>query len=101
MTPLELVLNTLTTASMARSGRVHGRFMVDVVPANKKLMLRAAGVVAASCGVPDDVALAVLHKCKDDVRTAIVHLATGLSPGEAALHAAAHRTVREAIDSAV
>lgn len=99
-TAQKLVLNTMTTASMARSGHVHGRFMVDIVPANTKLMQRAAGIVAASCGVPDEVALTVLHECGDDVRTAIVHLVTGLLPAEAASLAAAHRTVREALESA-
>lgn len=98
-TAQKLVLNTLTTAAMSRAGRVHGRLMVDVVPANAKLRRRATDVVAASCGVPREVAGAALRSCGGDVRAAIVSLICGLSPTEAALRAGAHRTVQEAIDS--
>ncbi|MDQ1717940.1 MAG: N-acetylmuramic acid 6-phosphate etherase, partial [Pseudonocardiales bacterium] len=44
-TAQKITLNALTTAAMARSGRVHGDLMVDVVPANAKLRHRAAGIV--------------------------------------------------------
>lgn len=96
----KLALNTLTTAVMVRSGHVHGRFMVDVVPANKKLRRRAAGLVAASCGVSSEVALSALQACSGNARAAIVHLSTGLPPEHALALSASHRTVREAIDAA-
>jgi N-acetylmuramic acid 6-phosphate etherase len=99
-TAQKLVLNTLTTAAMVRAGRVHGRFMVDVVPANTKLVRRVADLVAEACGVSEASALAALHACGNNQRAAIVHLATGLSPEEAARRAAAHRSVREALESA-
>jgi N-acetylmuramic acid 6-phosphate etherase len=99
-TAQKLVLNTLTTATMVRSGRVHGRFMVDVVPANSKLIRRVADLVADSCGVSETVALAALNDCANNPRAAIVHLVTGLAPEEAARRAVAHRSVREAIASA-
>jgi N-acetylmuramic acid 6-phosphate etherase len=92
----KLALNTLTTAAMVRAGRVHGRFMVDVVPANAKLVRRVADLVADSCEVDADTAVAALGRCGNDPRVAIVHLLTGLPPREAARRAAAHRTVRAA-----
>jgi N-acetylmuramic acid 6-phosphate etherase len=99
-TAQKMVLNTLTTAAMVRAGRVHDRFMVDVVPANAKLVRRVADLVAESCGVSPESAGAALARCGNNPRVAIVHLRTGLPPGEAAARAAAHRTVREAVESA-
>ena len=98
-TAQKLALNALTTAAMVRAGRVHGRFMVDVVPANAKLTRRVTALVAESCGVPEAVADTALRRCANNPRAAIVHVVTGLSPAEAARCAAAHRTVREAIAS--
>jgi N-acetylmuramic acid 6-phosphate etherase len=95
----KLALNALTTAAMVGAGRVHGRFMVDVVPANSKLVRRVTTLVAESCGVPEAIALTALRDCANNPRAAIVHLVTGLPPAEAARCAAAHRTVREAIAS--
>jgi N-acetylmuramic acid 6-phosphate etherase len=99
-TAQKVVLNTLTTAAMVRAGRVHDRFMVDVVPANVKLVRRVADLVATSCGVSPESAAAALVRCGHSPRVAIVHLLTGLPPEEAAARAAAHRTVREAVASA-
>ncbi|MGI8667428.1 MAG: N-acetylmuramic acid 6-phosphate etherase [Jatrophihabitans sp.] len=98
-TAQKLVLNTLTTATMIRLGRVHGNHMVDVVAANDKLRGRISGVVAASAGCSAEQARAALQRCDWDARAAIVHLATGLEPAAAAARAAAHRTVRQAIDA--
>jgi N-acetylmuramic acid 6-phosphate etherase len=95
----KLALNTLTTAAMVRAGRVHDRFMVDVVPANAKLVRRVTDLVAEACGVDTDTAVAALERCGRDPRVAIVHLLTGSAPAEAARRAAAHRTVREAVAS--
>lgn len=96
-TAQKLVLNTLTTTTMIRLGRVHGNHMVDVVAANDKLRRRISGVVADSTGCSQEQAWAALVRCNWNARAAIVHLATGLAPDEAAGRAAAHRTVREAI----
>src|SRR5947207_11415939 len=46
----KVALDALTTAAMARLGRVHGDLMVDVVPANAKLCERSAGLVAQIAG---------------------------------------------------
>lgn len=99
-TAQKLALNTMTTAAMVRAGRVHGRFMVDVVPANDKLIHRVTDLVAESCGVDGDTAASALRRCGGNARAAIVHLLTGVAPDEARRRAAAHRTVREAVDSA-
>lgn len=99
-TAQKLVLNTLTTTAMIRLGRVHGRYMVDVVAANDKLRGRISGAVAASTDRTATEARQALVRCGWNARAAIVHLMTGLDPAAAAARAAAHRTVREALDSA-
>ncbi len=83
---------------MVRAGRVPGRFMVDVVPANAKLIDRVIDLVAGSCAVDADTAGGALER-GGNARVAIAHLLTGVSPDEACRRAAVHRTVREAVDS--
>ncbi|MBI1846060.1 MAG: N-acetylmuramic acid 6-phosphate etherase, partial [Candidatus Rokubacteria bacterium] len=50
-TATKLVLNTLTTASMARLGRVYRNRMVDLQPRSRKLVARALGLVEELGGV--------------------------------------------------
>ena len=45
-TATKLALNTLTTATFVRLGKVHGNRMVDLLPRSAKLRARAAGLVA-------------------------------------------------------
>jgi len=96
-TAQKVALNALTTAAMARWGRVHGDLMVDVVPANAKLRQRAAGIVAEIAGVGPDEAAEALRRCADDARAAVLVLAAGLDPAAARQRAAAHRSLREAL----
>lgn len=93
----KVVLNALTTAAMARAGRVHGDLMVDVVPANAKLRDRSAGIVADIAGVGLDEARAALDRCDQDARAAVVHLVTGLDPAAARARADRYRSLREAL----
>jgi N-acetylmuramic acid 6-phosphate etherase len=97
-TAQKLALNALTTAAMARLGRVHGDLMVGVVTANAKLRERAAALVAevAECDV--STARDAILVC-GDTRAAIVHLVTGVDPAAAIVRAAAHRSLREALES--
>ncbi|HEY2044200.1 MAG TPA: N-acetylmuramic acid 6-phosphate etherase [Jatrophihabitans sp.] len=99
-TAQKLVLNALTTTAMVRVGRVHEHYMVDVVAANDKLRDRISGVVAASTGTELGQARSALERCDWNARAAIVHLLTDLDPAQARATAAAHRTVREAVDAA-
>lgn len=99
-TAQKIVLNTLTTAAMVRLGHVHDRYMVDVVPANQKLLERVIGIVARSSDVPTAVAATALEECSDNLRAAIVRLLTGVRPAVALDVAGSYRTVREAIAAA-
>lgn len=98
-TAQKIVLNTLTTATMVRLGHVHGRLMIDVVPANEKLVSRITEGIASAANVPFEQAVNALRACGMDARAALVLLCTGLSPQKAAELARQHRTVREAVES--
>lgn len=97
-TAQKLALNALTTAALAVSGRVHGDLMVDVVPANAKLRRRAAAIVAEIAAVDAGEAEEALRRCADDARAAVLLLVAGLDPDAARRRAAAHRSLREALE---
>jgi N-acetylmuramic acid 6-phosphate etherase len=94
----KIALNTLTTAAMAHAGRVHGNLMVDMVAANVKLRDRAAAIVARIAGCPDSDARAALTACDGNARAAVLHLVTGIDVPAAVERAAAHRSLRAALD---
>ena len=75
-TATKLVLNTLTTASMARLGKMYGNRMVDLQPRSRKLRERALRLVAELGGVPRARAQLLLA-AGGNVRVAIVMARTG------------------------
>ncbi len=86
-TATKLVLNTLTTASMARLGKMYGNRMVDLQPRSHKLRERALRLVVELGGVSRPRARRLLAAAKN-VRVAIVMARTGRSARDArrALH---------------
>jgi N-acetylmuramic acid 6-phosphate etherase len=83
-TATKLVLNTLTTASMTRLGKVYGNRMVDVAPRSAKLRARAARLVTELAGVPRPRALRLLRRARWSVRLAVVMARRALGPRDAA-----------------
>jgi N-acetylmuramic acid 6-phosphate etherase len=83
-TATKLVLNTLTTASMTRLGRVYGNRMVDVQPRSRKLRDRARRLVEELGGVSAARAGRALAEARGRVRVAIVMTRTGASARAAA-----------------
>jgi N-acetylmuramic acid 6-phosphate etherase len=71
-TATKLVLNTLTTASMARVGKVYGNRMIDVQPRSRKLRARAARLVAELGDVSPARARRLLAAANGRVPVAIV-----------------------------
>lgn len=53
---LKLVMNTSSTACMARMGRIYGNYMVQVDPTNKKLVDRSTRIIAGRTGLSYDEA---------------------------------------------
>jgi N-acetylmuramic acid 6-phosphate etherase len=82
-TATKLVLNTLTTASMAGLGRVYGNRMVDLQPRSAKLRERALRLVADLAGVSRARARAALRASGGRARVAIVMAGNGGSAADA------------------
>jgi N-acetylmuramic acid 6-phosphate etherase len=83
-TATKLVLNTLTTASMTRLGKVYGNRMVDLQPRSAKLRARAERLVAEIAAVRPARARRALQQARGRVRLAIVVARRNLPPGAAA-----------------
>ena len=83
-TAQKIALNALSTAPMADLGALHGNLMVAMRPTNAKLRRRAIEIVAAATGAALDWAERALSACDGDIRSAIVHLESGLEPAAAA-----------------
>ncbi len=83
-TATKLVLNTLTTASMTRLGKVYGNRMVDLQPRSAKLRARAERLVAEIAGIDPRRARRVLSLARGRVRVAIVMVRRDLSADAAA-----------------
>lgn len=98
-TATKLVLNMITTLSMVQSGKVHGNLMVDLnSDACRKLVDRAARVVATATGLSRKQATGLLRKARGRAKTAIVMHRLGLSRPEAEARLAKHGgRVRDAL----
>jgi N-acetylmuramic acid 6-phosphate etherase len=98
-TTTKLVLNTLTTASMVRLGKVYGNRMVDLVPRSRKLEQRAVRLVQEIAGVPRPRAQRALTAARGRARLAIVMARTGLGvTGARALLARHGGALRRVLD---
>ncbi len=64
---IKLLLNTISTATMARMGRVLGNWMVHVETSNKKLIDRGTRLIAELAGVSYEEACLRLHETLEEV----------------------------------
>ena len=101
-TATKLVLNTLTTASFARLGRVYGNRMVDLRPRSAKLRARALRLVGEIGRVSEREAADLLAAARDSAKLAITMARLGLTPREArARLGRAGGSLRRALDDAI
>jgi len=82
-TAQKLVLNTISTVSMIRLGKVFDNLMVDVSASNEKLRLRARRIVEGVAGVGSDEAEAALAAAGGSAKVAILCLLERLDAAEA------------------
>ena len=64
---IKLVLNTVSTATMVRLGRVIGNAMVWLSPSNKKLIDRGTRLISQVTGCSYEHACEILHQTIEDV----------------------------------
>ena len=79
-TATKLVLNTLTTGAMVRTGKVYGNLMVDLQVTCQKLQDRGERILQELLGVERDEATGLLDRAGGSVKTALVMGRLGLDP---------------------
>jgi len=100
-TAQKLVLNLLSTAAMARLGRVYDNWMVHVALTNHKLRQRGARILEEAAGVAPRAAEHALRQAGHNLPVALVMLKAGGSARDAhRLLAATGGNVRAAIEAA-
>jgi N-acetylmuramic acid 6-phosphate etherase len=82
-TATKLVLNTLTTAAMVRTGKTYGNLMVDLVATNAKLQDRSERIVMSVTGVSRSEAARLLRATDGHVKTALLMYLADVDAGEA------------------
>lgn len=82
-TAQKLVLNMLSTATMARLGHVYENLMIDVVLTNEKVARRALRILAEASGESVSAARHALRAAGHNMRAALVMLKLGVEAREA------------------
>jgi N-acetylmuramic acid 6-phosphate etherase len=82
-TAQKIALNLFSTQLMTELGRVYQGLMVNVVPANAKLVDRSLRIVQAITGCGREQAAAAWERARQDIKLAVL-LLDGLDPREAA-----------------
>jgi N-acetylmuramic acid 6-phosphate etherase len=82
-TSQKVLLNTLSTATMVRLGKVYDNLMVDVVATNAKLRRRAQRLVVRLTGIEEEEARQLLAASNGRVKTAVVMQRRNATPEEA------------------
>jgi len=98
-TVTKIVLNTLTTAAMVRSGKTYGNLMVDVQTTSAKLRDRGRRIVRALTDLDEAAAGRLLARSKGNVKVAIVMQKCGIGYQAAVRRLAAFDgSLRRALD---
>jgi len=79
----KMVLNLLSTASMVRTGRIYGNWMVHVALTNRKLRRRGTRILEEAAGLKASAAGHALRQAGHDLPAALVMAKTGASLREA------------------
>jgi N-acetylmuramic acid 6-phosphate etherase len=100
-TAQKMVLNMLSTAAMARLGRVYENWMVYVALTNKKLQQRGARILEEAARVDSSTAEHALRQARHNLPVALVMLKSGATAQEALQILRESRgNVREALEAA-
>jgi N-acetylmuramic acid 6-phosphate etherase len=82
-TATKIVLNTISTAAMVKTGRVYSNLMVDLQVTCQKLQDRGERILMDTLGVPREEAVRLLEQSGGHVKTAIVMSRLSLGAMEA------------------
>ncbi len=96
----KMALNTFSSALMVKLNKVYGNLMVDVKASNAKLVRRAIALTMQAGSCDEASARAMLGRCENHVKLAVVALRLGVSPEQARLALAqADGSVRGALQA--
>ena len=70
-TAQKIVLNTLTTCAMAKTGKVYENMMINLAPSNQKLEKRVVRITAAILECDEDTAKQLLEQNEWNIRRAV------------------------------
>ena len=82
-TATKIILNTISTAAMVRTGKVYGNLMVDLQVTCQKLQDRGERILMDTLGVPREQASRLLEESGGHVKTAIAMSRLSLDADEA------------------
>ncbi len=82
-TATKMVLNMLSTGAMVRLGKVYGNLMVDLRATNNKLRARTNRIVRLLTGLDHSAADALLARCDNELKTALVASLANIPPNVA------------------
>jgi N-acetylmuramic acid 6-phosphate etherase len=82
-TATKIVLNTISTAAMVKTGKVYGNLMVDLQVTCQKLQDRGERILMDTLGVERQEAVRLLDASGGHVKTAIVMSKLGVDAAEA------------------
>ena len=82
-TATKLVLNTITTGAMVRTGKVYSNLMVDLQVTCKKLQDRGERILSELLDLDRPVAAELLNRASGHVKTALVMGYLGIDEEEA------------------
>ena len=96
----KMALNAFSSALMVKLNKVYGNLMVDVKASNAKLVRRAVALTMQAGQADEASARAMLERCENHVKLAVVALRLQVSPEQArAALAAADGNVRVALQA--
>lgn len=97
-TAQKMVLNMISTASMAKLGRVYQDLMIELRPVNVKLANRVRRIVSLAADIDEELAADYIKKANGDLKLAVIMARTGLDVKDAkACLAGADNNLRSAL----
>lgn len=81
-TAQKMILNMISTTVMIKLGKVYGNLMIDLRPANEKLIHRSVKIIRKCVNCDEEIAGILLEKADMQVKLAVCMGITGLSASE-------------------
>lgn len=71
-TAQKMILNMISTGVMIKLGKVYGNYMVNVLPTNEKLKMRAVNIIMEITGITQEDAISLFEESGSSVAVSVV-----------------------------